>query len=247
MLKTLQHFYLIAKKGGQHLWVVDNPKTYSAWPYDHLAGKSERELKNLLEQETEVYGSANRKMMATSLQMARKWAMDCQVKLATPDAKILAKIKLWFHQDDASPNAIETSRLVLLDGFKNIASACNSSQVIFSDRPHLRVNPDFSNTYASVNRGDSMPVIYIFEAFIKSGKRNIFGLRPDMWNCAITIIHELSHKVARTVDIKYVYEGMKPGRDLTEAQALNNAESWAFFCADIVGAIKKSSLHQALN
>jgi hypothetical protein len=246
MLKTLQHFYLTARRGGQSLWVVDSPKQYSSWAYDELAGKTQREAKSTLEAEEEVYGAANRKMMAVALQTAQKWAMDCQIKLATPDQKTREKIRRWFHQDNTDPATIEASRLLLLTGFKNISAACNSSRVIFSDRPHLRVNPKYANTYASVNSSDSMPVIYIYEAFIKSGKRNIFGLRPEMWNCAITIIHELSHKIARTVDVKYVFEGMKPGRDLTEAEALNNAESWAFFCADMIGVIKKASLIQAL-
>lgn len=247
LLKTLQHFYLAEKKGSQNMWVVDPPRAYGAWSYDQFSGKLAKEVQTELSFEEEVYGKANRKMMVEALQMSRKWAMDAQIKLASADTKVLTKIKRWFHDSNASDDAVESTRLVLLDGFKKIATVCNSSQVIFSDRPHLRARPDYAKAYASVNKRDVMPVIYIFEAFVKSGKRNIFGLRPEMWNCAITIIHELSHKVVDTEDVKYVFEGMKPGRDLTEAEALKNAESWAFACADIVGVIKNSSLKQALD
>jgi hypothetical protein len=246
LIKTMQHCYLIAKKGNQSLWVIDSPKAYGAWAYDQFDGKEPDGVKTELEKEEEVYGLSNRRMMSDALQLARKWSLDAQIRLANADADLLKKVRCWFHGDLATDLKIAASRAILQDGFKRIAASCNSTQVIFSDRPHLRSRPDYADVHASVNARDNMPIIYIYEAFLRSGKRNVFGQRPELWNCAITIIHELSHKLVNTVDVKYAFEGLRPGRDLTEEEALKNAETWAFFAADIVGALGGDSVRQAL-
>lgn len=87
LIKTMQLLHMVARKGGQSIWVVDMPKAFAAWPYDQLAGKSATDLKTELSADTEVFGSGNRKMMSNSLQLARKWCADAQVKLVTPDVK----------------------------------------------------------------------------------------------------------------------------------------------------------------
>lgn len=246
LIKTMQHFHMVAKKGGQSIWVVDPPKAFSTWPYDQLAGKNEVDLKTELAADTEVFGSGNRKMMSDSLQLARKWSADVQIKLGTPNAKTLEKVKRWFHPADASAEDVAATAATLAEGFKKIHATCNSSRVIFSDRPHLRASGTWDNVYASVNAGDVMPVIYIFQVFLKAGKRNALGSIPKLWLCALTVVHELTHKLVRTEDIRYDDDGLKPGASFTAEQALKNADSWAYFAADMVGALSKGTITKVL-
>lgn len=247
LLKQMKHFYLVAKKGNQSIWVVDQPKSYGQWNYDLFNGKSEVELTSSLAKGSEVFGPGNRRMMSDSLQLARKWSADTEVKLSTKSAETLAIVRRWFHQEGASDEAVEATRLTLLDGFKKITAACNSGKVIFSDRPHLRASGDYDNTYASVNAGDNMAVIYIYQVFLKTGKRNISGNIPKLWLCALTVIHELTHKLKSTEDIRYDYQGLKPSAAFPTEKAIINADSWAYFCGDVLGSVPKSAMNEALS
>jgi hypothetical protein len=67
------------------------------------------------------------------------------------------------------------------------------------------------------------------------------------------LVHELSHLKVFTADERYRHArdattgnrlGLRPGGDpgFTMAQALNNADSWAFFAADCAGALSKRHL-----
>lgn len=246
LIKTMRHFYLVEQKGGQSVWVLDPPRAYASWPYDNFAGKTLAELKTALQREAEVFGADNRKMMSDALQLARKWAADAQIKLGSADAATQAMIKRWFHAGADAAADVAASALVLAEGFKRIHAACNSSRVIFSDRPHLRAGGAYDNVYASVNAGDVMPVIYIFQLFLTTGRRDASGNIPKMWLCALTVIHELSHKVAQTEDVRYDDDGLRPGAGFTPAQALKNADSWAYFAADLVGALSAGTVAKVL-
>ena len=113
----------------------------------------------------------DRRMLSDALQQARKWSADTEIRLGGKSAETLACIGRWFHEAGASEAEIEGTRLKLLAGFKKITASCNSGKVIFSDRPHLRASGDYDNTFASVNAGDVMPVIYIYQLFLDTGKR----------------------------------------------------------------------------
>lgn len=246
LIKTMQHFHMVQKKGRQSIWVVDPPKAFVSWPYDQLAGKSAADLTAELQSDAEVFGKGNRKMMSDASQLARKWSADVQVKLGTPNDKTLATVKRWFHTADDSHGKVTATAATLAKGFKQIHATCNSSHVIFSDRPHLRASGEWDNVYASVNDKDVMPVIYIFQVFLKTGKRNALGHIPKLWLCALTVVHELSHKLVNTDDIRYDDDGLKPGDSFTSEQALKNADSWAYFAADLVGVLSKGTITKVL-
>lgn len=246
LVKQMKHFYLVQKKGSQSVWVVDQPKSYGEWDFELFGGKSAVDLPALLAKNDEVFGRANRKMMSDALQLARKWSADTEVKLSGKSAKSDATIRRWFLQDGASATDVESVRTTLQAGFKKITAACNSGKVIFSDRPKLRVSGDYDSTYASVNGRDAMPIIYIYQLFLETGKRNLLGNIPKLWLCALTIIHELSHKLVATEDKRYDYQGLKPSSSFPAATALINADSWAYFCGDLLGAVPKSAVTEAL-
>jgi len=245
LIKQLKHFYLVERKGNQSIWVVDQPKSLGKWNYALFAGKSSEELSPLLAQSDEVFGAANRRMLSDALQTARKWSADTEVKLSGKSAQTLACIRSWFHESGASDEAVENTRIRLLNGFKKITATCNSGRVIFSDRPHLRASGDYDNTFASVNAGDAMPVIYIYQLFLDTGRRALSGKVPKMWLCALTIIHELSHKLEATQDIRYDYQGLLPSASFPAGDAIRNADSWAYFCGDLLGQVPSSALKEA--
>lgn len=200
----------------------------------------------MLQQEEEVFGSSNRKMMSDSLQLAKKWCLDIVSKLGKPDTKTQTVIKRWFLGDAATEEQVKNTTAILLEGFKKIANATNSTTVIFSDRPHLRTSGNWDDAYASVNEGDVMPVIYIYQLFLTTGKRTFFGNIPKLWLCALTVVHELSHKLQKTKDISYDYQGLKPGGTLGVSDAINNADSWGYFAADVVNVLSQATITDVL-
>ena len=247
LVKQMKHFYLIAKKGGQNIWVMDQPKSYGQWNFDLFKGKTAEDLALTLAKGGEVFGAGNRNMMSDALQLARKWSADTESALSGKSAATLAAVRRWFHLPVDSAEAVEATRAKLLEGFKKITAACNSNQVIFSDRPHLRASGDYDNTYASVNEGDRMPVIYIYQVFLDTGKRSrISGKIPKLWLCALTVVHELTHKLQATEDLRYDYQGLKPSDSFGPGNAIRNADSWAYFCGDLLGYVPKSAVTDAL-
>jgi hypothetical protein len=243
LLKAMKHFYFVEAKGSQSIWVVDNPKDYAKWTYDLFAGKTKEELKPLLKKDDEAFGADYRQLMSDALQLARKWSQDIVVKLAPregdPSAATLACVKRWFHPETAKPEEVKATVTTLVDGFKKICAATNSTSVIFSDRPHKRADASWNGqTYASVNKKDSMNVIYIFKLFLDAGAKDGKGQIGKLWLCALTVIHELSHKLAGAKDIRYDTKGLKPGSGtLTSGEPIKNADTWGYFAADLVGAL----------
>lgn len=246
LIKAMQHFYFVQKKGSQSIWVVDSPKAYGKWTYDEFSGKDEVQLKTALRGGEEVFGSSNRSMMSDALQLARKWSADIEVKLSGADKSTLEKVARWFHEDGAKEEDVKASAEKLHGGFKKIHATCNSTKVLFSDRPHLRASGAWDNVYASVNALDVMPVLYIFQLFLKTGRKNRSGQIPKMWLCALTVLHELSHKLVGTDDVRYDDDGLKPGPNFPSDKAIANADSWAYFAADAVGALSKGTVESVL-
>lgn len=246
MLKFIEHFYLANKKGAQAVWVVDNPRRYDKWTYDLFDGQRRADVKTQLVNYFEVFGADNRKAMFESLQLARKWSADAEAKTGKPDKNTLEKVRRWFHAEGDDEASVKASAATLSAGFKKIHAACNSNSVIFSDRPHKRASGWGDNTYASVNSGDALQVIYIFQLYIDNAKRSLFGRIPKMWLLAETVVHELSHMKVGTKDKRYDTAGLKPGPNLPSADALVNADSWGYFAADLAGALTKGILKDVL-
>lgn len=237
LVKLLRHLYFVEAKGAQSVWVVDHPSAYTTWVYHEYENKTEKEVRDRLPAEIEIFGAVQRKTMSDALQIARKWALDVVVKLGSANADTEAKVRRWFLADGADKAALTATIGTLTTGFNAIAQACNGNKVIFSDRPHKRANGGNATTFASVNKRDVMVVIYIFKLFLEEGK-NAKGEAGKLWLCALTIIHELSHKVAGTKDKSYDTSGLKPGGlSLAAADAILNADSWGYFAADMSGAI----------
>jgi hypothetical protein len=246
LLKTLRHIYHVVNKGAQSIWVVDHPKAYPKWSFDQTQGVSQAKMVETLTPWRETFGAGNRQMLSDALQLARKISMDAEIKLGANEVRTRRKIRKWFLVRGASSDQVDAVRTTLRDGFKKITALCNAQSVIFSDRPHKRVDPN-SRAKASVNSGDVMPIIYIFEAFIRYGKRSDDGIRHQLWQCAKTIIHEMTHKLLGTDDHAYGVNGIRPGVSVTEAQAITNADSWGIFALDLAGLLPEDKAEEAFS
>ncbi len=247
LLKTLKHIYFVMKSGNQSVWVVDHPKDYDKWSYDKFGGSANDKVKQLLQQEAETYGAGNRQMFSSALQLARKISMDVSVKLGNKDARTLEKVKKWFLDDSPKDADVTKTVATLVEGFKKISALCNTSTVIFSDRPHKRVDPDYATTKAAVNEDDKMPVIYVFQMFLDYGAMNRLGVRGKLWQCAKTVIHEMSHKLMGNDDIAYGTSGIKPGTSIKVADAIKNADSWGIFALDVAGCLPEATAKEAFS
>ncbi|RYF75966.1 MAG: hypothetical protein EOO29_23245, partial [Comamonadaceae bacterium] len=65
-------------------------------------------------------------------------------------------------------------------------------------------------------------------------------------NWARIVVHELTHREVKTADHAYEHQGMSP-KKLSAAKALENADSWAWFCADCAGALTDAQIQTALD
>ena len=87
--------------------------------------------------------------------------------------------------------------------------------------------------------------VYIFKLFLDAGEKNDQGQIGKLWLCALTVIHELSHKLVDTDDIRYDDDGLKPGFfRFTNKSTIKNADSWGYFAADMVGALPQSTFQE---
>ena len=74
---------------------------------------------------------------------------------------------------------------------------------------------------------------------------NKLGVRSTLWQCAKTIIHEMSHKILNTDDHGYGVNGIRPGVSFATADAIKNADSWGIFALDLAGYLPKATAKQA--
>ena len=246
-LKMLSHLYQEMNRGGQDVWVYSPPKSYSAWIFDEIKGGNDK-IKGKLAENNEVYSSGDRAVMLSALDNARKWSLDAVNKLAAPDAATKAMVRRWFADDNTADDDLTKAMEKLKDGFKTIVNLCNSSRLVFSDDPIDRLKVYNKKTgkvgwddWAFVKTSEKMDVVYIQGAFLKAGATG------KIWKCALTIVHELSHREVKTDDIMYDYQGLKPHKkSFPHKKALKNADSWAYFASDLAGCLAETDRNSAL-
>ena len=235
-LKMLKHLYLERKKGNQDLWVYSPPKAYSGWIFEEIKGE-DTTSKNKLKQEREVYSAKERAIMCDSLQEASAWCQKVLIALGKPEGETL--VKAWFMDGAATPQNLTQGIDTLKDGFKKIEAATKSGQLIFSDEPGDRTTGGWKD-WAFVYKTEAMKVLYLQGAFVKAGNSG------NKTMCALTIIHELTHKLLGTMDHRYDYKGLKPSTSLPFAKTIENADTWGYFAADVAGMLSLSDRKRVL-
>jgi hypothetical protein len=89
-------------------------------------------------------------------------------------------------------------------------------------------------------------VIYVEPPFFTRPGKAAFLSDARPW--ARIMVHEMSHREARTLDNRYAYKGIRPRAGaFAHAAACTNADSWATFVADAAGAMSDNERSRALN
>lgn len=243
-LKMLKHLYFERKRGGQDVWVYSPPKHYKKWIFDEIKGSPES-MKAKLAHEDEVYSEAQKKAMADALQMALRWSKMAMMLTSMPFAlgpwDSRPYIKRWFAVPGSTEAQIEQVRKKLAAGYKKIAAVCNSHRLIFSDEPLDRAGggwPDWAFVYSS----EKIDVVYLQNEFLEASRDG------RLWECALTIIHEISHRELKTDDHAYADQKcIRPDKKhFSTKTALDNADNWGFFATDVAGQLPKNKLIEAL-
>lgn len=238
-IKLLKHLYLSQQKGAQDVWVYAPPVAYLKWIYEEIA-PPESSMKVKLNKEDEVYSAGERKIMCDALQLALTWTMDAMSKLTDGKDDTLSMIRRWFADADTTEDQIKNAAITLNEGFKKIANVAKSNKLIFSDEPNDR-NKGGWKDWAFIYKSEAMEVIYLQGAFLKAGNTG------KLWMCALTIIHELSHRAVGTSDHAYDSGGLKPSKaKLPFAKAIDNADSWAYFATDLAGKLSEADRNKVL-
>ncbi len=161
-----------------------------------------------------------------------------------------ALVSRWFADAGSTPADIDAAVATLASGFKKIQAVLASGKLLLTDHPEVRnatTNPNkqFWQSEAFVKGArEGMDVVYIESAFFaRKGSNTLSGLK----NRARILVHELTHRDVGTVDKFCSWQGIKPDAAVFPmADALVNADSWAFFCVDAAGALTASERLTAL-
>ena len=244
-LKMLRHLYHVHKRGGQRVWIYASPYSFHKWVFDEMKGCTRATAKDKLNKIDEVYPKTIRKNMGNGVQQSMSWSQKCVAKLGKPGSSTKKVVERWFYSAKPSKEEMKTTASALLAGFKKITALCNSNTLIFSDEPIDRMKGNAVtdqtnyksnwNDYAFVDGGTSrerLNVVYIQNATLKK-----WASSDTSWMATLAIIHELSHRLIETKDAVYDFVGLKPGATLTHNHAIVNADSWAYFAADLNGQL----------
>jgi hypothetical protein len=254
-LKFLRHIYLANLRGAQQLWIASMPRSYQAWPHEELRSGAPTlaALRAKTNDLNERFSFDDRKNLGTSAMDALKWSLDAQIKVspvaaagadASPEGTEL--IRRWFCDENSDDDEVQRFAQRLEAGFQKIASAANSGRLIFTDHVGYR-GTQLESSEAFVLNGakrDRPDVVYIESAFF--GADNVLAGRL---NWARIVVHELSHREVQTRDVPghYGWQGIKPSAaSFPAAEAITNAENWAFFAADCAAALIDDKRNEAL-
>lgn len=239
-LKTLQHTYLLASTGAHKVWCVAIPTGFTDWPHDALQGGIANANKKLLDQ-TERFTSDQREHLSHASLEALKWVHKAMI-IASDIKKEehRATISRWFSDARTTESDLATIAATLNAGLKKIAFKLQSGRLIYTDSVAERGTGSNEGTEAFV-WGDPLDVVYIEDEFF--GNRNTL---TGLTNWTRIVIHELTHRELGTEDYAYEHQGINPIR-LSPAKAIENADSWAWFCADCAGVLTVGVINNALN
>jgi hypothetical protein len=246
-IKFLRHMYLGSSTGAQTVWVHSSPKAWRKYGWDtvHAAGTSTTSLKSKLADKEEFFDSDTRSKLCEATRLGATWIQKTLLVLSEVKTKTEAREKLdrWFApaEDDVKKTVKKLEK-----GFKKMQGTLNDNHVVLTDHPPERGDASKEYTEAYVMVAAHKPkTIYIEQALAKN--YDISVLHDMKKNWARVIVHECTHLDLSTTDEQYAWKGIKPGTKITAAQAIKNADSWAFFAADCAGALVAGDITRALN
>jgi len=251
LLKFLRHLYMVSARGSQQVWVLDTPASFTMFPQDQLldANLSHAMVKSRLDDVKEKFEPETRKRLGECMQQGLQWVEAAKRTLASAssDTKAMDKVKRWFAGGATTSATLQTTITALTAGFKKMASSMNNHQIVITDMPQERgdANNEYTEAYMlSIGANSEMPrTIYIEQALFENYDVSVINDMKKNWTRVL--VHEVSHIDGRTDDHRYAFKGIGIGADLSDTDAANNADSWAFFAADCAGALTDNEILRA--
>jgi hypothetical protein len=158
-------------------------------------------------------------------------------------------LKRWFADEDITDTQLRTFAAKLKMGLNKIAPKMSTGTLIVTDFVPIRHSPDAgdkgfveSNAFVWADKRD---VIYVEQGFFTKDASAIFQKDARHW--ARIMVHEMTHREAKTEDKRYGWAGIQPKKgSFPAADAMVNADSWALFVANAARAMTKTDLTRAL-
>ncbi|GLR71575.1 M35 family metallo-endopeptidase [Agaribacter marinus] len=255
LVKFLRHVYLIKAQGSQEVWVISTPKIFSKYISNELYDVRNNPvlLAASIAEVDERFTSQQKKALGEATNVAMKWcqATLIELSLAHLSSKSRAKriVRRWFVGNKLDETEVDKCITKLIAGIRKVVSVISSNKIIFTDMPTIRSSTDAKDkglaaalAFVYAGNYEKIPIIYIENGFFSNN-----SIMPDRDYWALTVIHEITHLELSTKDHKYDFDGLRPDKNLTPAQAIENADSWAYFCANAAKALSNNSLNKVLN
>ena len=237
--KLFRHCYRVNRIGAQTVWVVSQPASYTQFTTDEIwtARNSPIQLQNKLNDVNEFYSAAERGQLSSAAARVRRWCQRAMMSATRARAPGVDRTRAlgWF----GAPNmatVIEDAIITELEtGFRRMRDRVDENRIIFADDPTERGN---DGTLAFVDTEERMRCIYVKRHFFQTPQTR-FNLQV-YW--AVTVLHELSHRVLDTDDHKYDHAqiGIRPAHHI--GHAINNADTWAYYAADVSGHLNAGQI-----
>jgi len=263
-LKLLMHIYLLYTGGNRVVWIHSLPKSFLHWPSVHFnswAATGDK-VKDLLKDQNEHFTAVQKKDLVAATQYSLAWCQKTNMVLAQAASKAdkdkaqaMTIVKRWFADPNTSDADMDKFIASLSKGFKDITATLNKGRMILTDWVPLRSastaeENSFLNSEAFTfsSRSEGLDVVYIEKSFFVDHPGNVLS---GSKNWTRILVHELTHLVCGTEDVKkgqtrYAWYGIGPHAGFLGSDAVKNADSWAFFCADCAGVLTDSERNTAL-
>lgn len=212
----------------------------------------------VLDATTEIYSEEQKRRIDGGVSMALRWVERAMIVAGSPDTpEHKTLLKRWFVPATITDvdGAIAAFAPALRRGLLKISIGLKIGDLILLDDPEQRgTGSNWEQSEAYTFTRNDIHAVWVEPGFWGNG-----NTLTGATNWARIIVHELSHNYCQTTDHSYSWQGLlpresdvfrrvnnarvalQPGfaavRTLTMAQCMENADSWAFFCADAAGAL----------
>jgi len=257
LLKTLAHLYFYETGGDRKLWILSTPSALTAHPIE-FATDTDALVDQVLDASTEIFSDDQKRRIDAGVTTALRWIERAMIVAGDPTRpEHKALLKRWFVPATHGniDGAIAAFAPTLRRGLLKIAIGLKVGDLILLDDPAQRgTGSDWENSEAYTFTRNDIRAVWVEPGFWGGG-----NTLTGATNWARIIVHELSHNYCQTADHSYSWQGLlpresdvfrrvnnarvavQPGfaavRTLTMDQCQDNADSWAFFCADAAGAL----------
>lgn len=228
--KFLRHTYRVQRTGAQTFWVVSQPVAYTSFTTDEIWGVRGDYigLRRALNDTNEMFTAQQRVDLFDAMERAKRWTGRALRKLQRAqngDRTERDRVERWF----GAPGIADTILGLVIDelqrGFRQMRDRISENQITFSDHPLDRAA---DTTMAFVVPREPFRAVYIKPHFFTVGQTQF----SNHVYRAVTLLHELSHRVLDTEDHRYDFQQLAFNGTFNFLQAISNADSWAYYGAD---------------